>query len=98
MPTQQEKLEVIRQACIKANPEKDILIPTFILSDVLLAIDKKHKMANGYVEYLVGCNGAFYSQESLCESQHELAYWNLLKDSLSNQSSETIEFIYQLVK
>ncbi len=147
--TNEQKLEVIRKACVAANPEimelkfgcliktKDgiqhygqgledsndggfrsvdegcgccsnnqyydkgqfeILGREIRLADVLLAIQAKYQKINGYVTYLVGSNGTFYEQEGLCGSHQELDYWNLLKDSLTDQSEECIEFLYNLLK
>lgn len=71
------------------------------LSDVLVAIEnRKTSSSDGEVDYSsygilfhigkyadIGRNG-FYSK----------CYYNLLKDSLDDQSEETISFIYELLK
>lgn len=88
--------EKIREACIKANPEnkkdqclacgKDWNTP-IRLADVLLAIDKSHKLPSG--SYIT-------AMDSLCfyeaDTDRELFCWNL-KEPMENQSEETKAFI-----
>lgn len=138
-----QKIETIRQACIKANPEivelkfgcevetlnwgkvtitqngddyveyilpdgtrgdedtqiyfekeiQNILGRPIRLADVLLAMEGKISNdslslhSGGYRDFL------WYQDEKI-----QINFWNLLKDSLSDQSEETINFLYQLLK
>ena len=86
------KLKEIREACIKANPEKE-WVETYVageeeysddvpvhLADVLLAIE----------------------ETELWEIQSKWAYkliwaWNKKDDNLEHQSEETISFIHSLL-
>lgn len=65
------------------------------LADVLLAIDKKDGFKN------IENNFVMYSDGSMSwssETKDMQGSWNLLKDELCLQSTETIEFLYQLFK
>lgn len=146
MPTQQEKLEAIRAACIKANPsimdmewgcearqgkdmyiilaknaiykntsylvrqkesgavhDSSILGPNWHvlgrpirLADVLLAIITKDPANRTRV--IVESSGQFIFCVFGDEGKKAGPSWNLLKDSLTDQSPETIDFLYQLLK
>lgn len=72
------------------------------LADILLAINKNPE------DYSIGTDGRFmkmtwfpnggFNMEWVKESNGVLAIgWNLLKDDLSLQSPETIQFLYQLL-
>lgn len=59
------------------------------LADVLLALSKVGAVTNGG-KYLINI---------VSDGNSHIDYrWNLLKDSLTEQSEETIEFIYSLLK
>ena len=94
-----DKLQTIREACIKANPKKEweeyfpdagdhrgvaVDIPCR-LAAVLLAIDEK------FVEENSGNWGVEETQSKLVK------LWNLRNDDLSQQSEETINFLYDLL-
>lgn len=68
------------------------------LADVLRAIDvadsKKEKRNN----YCVTTNGGICTMGYVGRFYQLHAQWNLLKDRLEDQSNETIEFIYNLLK
>lgn len=91
--TTKDQLEFIRQKCIEANPalkERSDHCYRIRLADVLLAIVKAEAKKLGDK----------YSGIPICEKQFALVIrrWNLRKDSLSDQSLETSEFIYELLK
>lgn len=62
------------------------------LSDVLLAIDKEAP----YRSISISVSGKIIEQMGY-EDFDEHCSWNLLKDSLSSQSPETIDFIFNLL-
>lgn len=144
--TNQEKIEVIRKACIKANDDIlklqfgcliscndfskpsireyagwkwdrdteskirmvmessgqlfpfddnfEILGRPIRLADVLLAIEKKNLLI------AIDEEGAFIQYDSIDGEYTLRVYenWNLLKDSIYDQSEETINFLYELLK
>lgn len=103
MPTQQEKLEAIRDACIKANPKRDWMgddngypyQEPCRLADVLLAIGDQ-----GLVSLSVHSAGDFGTASFIWEPIGSMKHmtWNLLNDDLRDQSPETVDFLYQLLK
>lgn len=92
-------LDLIREACVKANPEIVVWSPTvnekerkaprpIRLADVLLAIPEGFALdSQGYF-----CEGDYngYVPNGL--------KWNLRNDSLESQSKDTIKFIASLLK
>lgn len=111
--THQEKIEAIRKACAKANPEIIVegcesgISPCACwwhknyppdgnkfrpirLADVLLAIDDKSSRER----YTVDCLGGFKK----VGTKWIICNWNLRKDSLEEQSEETVAFIYDLLR
>ncbi len=135
------KIETIREACIKANPSikdlvfgcvvvnevgeqervlwsidswkkggkdvqldgtavhiheselKEIIGRPIRLADVLLAIEKKYKD-----KYRVTSQGVFENYNPLLQRHVVNETWNLLKDDLTQQSDETIDFLFELLK
>lgn len=87
-----DKIDKIRKACIKANPEKDFSFLTgdFVhLADVLLAMP---------VGYFVKSDDGYFMQYT--ETDYPLCqecFWNLKENSLELQSEETINFIHELL-
>lgn len=102
----QQKLEAVRQACIKANPEIFVegcesgITPCdchwhknyppngnkyrpIRLADVLLAMDTKLETP-------------FFETVNAWET-FLFIRWDLSKDSLNEQSAETISFLYELL-
>jgi hypothetical protein len=90
--THQEKLEAIRKACVEANPKREWTMivgggwteSPVRLADVLLAMDAKLKTP-------------FFETANDWE-RFLFIKWNLYKDSLEEQSEETVAFIYDLLK
>jgi hypothetical protein len=87
-----DKLELIRQACIKANPigSGGFKYRPIRLADVLLAIDGT---TQGQL-IAIRPNGDMYRSDI----QNTKWHWNLRNDDLSQQSNECIEFLYDLLK
>lgn len=100
--TNEQKLESIRQACIKANP--DVYSPTGLepllegrpirLADVLLAI--------GNMLTIVDCDGNFYQMKMKLSDKEpkfekHLGKWNLRIDDLTQQSEAFIDFLHSLL-
>jgi hypothetical protein len=110
------KLQVIREKCIEANPEikSDLMecpecrLAVFWdgsrvlkqrpirLADVLLAI--------GNMLIVVDAEGNFYRLKMMLNwkvpritKDSHLGKWNLRADDLSQQSPETVDFIYSLL-
>lgn len=86
----QEKLELIRQKCIEANPDLgDLAVREYYreprLADVLLTMN-------------IGEFTTVKEIQKESSEVHTLALmWNLYEDDLSQQSPETIDFIHQLL-
>lgn len=107
--THEQKIQFIQERCIKANPEKGwwsaaegLREYEFRLADVLLAIKEKQGTSS---TFFVNPYGLFYSFEgtdfksgSTATVKYLHLGWNLLKDDLSQQSEETVSFIYELLK
>lgn len=90
-------LEIIKQACIKANPENELNWAgdygnPIRLADVLLAIWDKRKT---WQMFGLSEKGLVISQN---EDIEESYFWNLHNDSLEAQSPETLDFIAGLIK
>ena len=124
--THQQKLEAVRQACIKANPEivelklgcayrvpkrSEVFVVTSEhvietikgmgvkiigrpprLADVMLPIGRYEDLIH------VTCDGWFCVLGTPVNQFFRRAQWNLRKDSLDEQSEETISFLYELLK
>lgn len=102
--TQETQLKEIREACVRANPELkkracsnescDDSKPR--LADVLLAIDEKQRQVRWYVR----SDGQFcvVKYEDLDKPPRYFALWNLRRDSLEEQSDETLAFVHSLIK
>lgn len=107
------KLELIKQKCIEANPEIvinenaqlikfDHSVEYFVqtrpitLADVLMAIDKKIINERGvrHTQYMINTQGQLAEYGILGKI---LMSWNL-KEPLENQSEDTINFLYELLK
>jgi len=110
-----EKLELIRQKCIEANPEiletlslsenAEIIHTRTIsrpirLADVLLAIREKDVVISAFQSDEGACFGKVVDGNTNYDDRFEvdwsLAFWNLRKDDLNEQSQETISFIASL--
>lgn len=63
------------------------------LADVLLALNRKSN-TSGY--WAVDTTGAWLDMRK--SVRHIMSEWNLRKDSLDEQSEETISFLYELLK
>lgn len=95
--THQQKIAFIREACIKANPE--IMSLGFgcegrpiRLADVLLAIGRREDRIH------LSCDGWFCLLDAYTSNFMRRFNWYLHKDSLEDQSEETIDFIYSLLE
>ncbi len=109
--TNLQKIEVIRAKCIEANPEikkrryaigrgedfytSKYILPTIHIADVLVAIQHTPKTS----KLVIDDYGVFWDMNTLKNStlQEKSFAWNLLKDDLTLQSEETINFIYDLI-
>lgn len=96
--TQNDKLEIIRQKCIAANPEIGTARAHWPfereirLADVLLAIPHlKPRDHRNIVRGQAESAGNVGFMTVICE-------WNLRADDLREQSPETIEFLHSLLK
>ena len=99
-----DKINKIRKACIKANPEGFGIIDEqksypymrdVRLADVLLVIS--NSVHNVYID----ADGVFIDYDSVWESGEVKVHdfnWNLKDNNLENQSEETLEFIFNLLK
>lgn len=77
------------------SPNTKIFGRDIRLADVLLAIEKNSKDSF----FMIGQNGEF--NQLKLHSGEEISSgikYNFLKDNLTDQSEETIEFLYQLLK
>lgn len=92
-------LEIIRQACIKANPEIIIsknyerTIREIRLADVLLAIEKKELGK----EMCIGSDGQLAYRNNHFTLTFLNHYWDLKNDNLELQPEETLEFLSKLL-
>lgn len=107
-----DKLQKITESVYKANPDKPkIKMVCHVrghekseeepirLADVLLAISSRGDADTPAPVWAIDTAGEFFDQSTSDGSPIYLAkYWNLLKDSLSDQSPETLQFIYELLK
>ena len=93
MPTLPQKIEAIREACMRANPERgwkdeneygfDIEL-SVLLCDVLLAYDKVGKLC--------------WTEERLyADAAKLITHWNLLRPSLEDQEEATINLVYEIL-
>ncbi len=92
-----KNLETIRAACIKANPNDPALNQGgrshYGLTDVLLAIWQ----INPY-SYFLDVKGDFWVWDDIDKQPTRLRRsWNLRKDSLEEQSEETLQFLADLL-
>jgi hypothetical protein len=103
---QSDKLNFIREKCIATNKEKfcgrarcsgeKCLNATIRLADVLLAMEQSRKRDGS--EWLVMFTGEFRYVNVLHHSLERHPKWNLRADDLREQSEETINFLYELLK
>src|SRR5438270_678262 len=99
-----EQLEAIRDACVKANPDK--ACPTIELkgdkccehsirlADVLLAMEVKDPNNR----YQVRTSGHIGTISPVSPMTHVYTRWNLPADDLTLQPDETINFLYALLQ
>jgi hypothetical protein len=100
--TRQEQIDLIRAACIEANPSDTTLREQnswqglqikrshgrpIRLADVLLAMDRYAR-----TEVCVGKDGSFCVGDG-----PKMAWWKLRKDDLTEQSDECVAFLAQLL-
>lgn len=95
-------LELIKAACVAANPDKDwqhwetpdrLVDTSPRLADVLLAIGEKLPKT----EYLVDARGFVLSYSTLSVAEPSVS-WNLRADNLDDQSLECLAFIANLLR
>src|SRR4029077_17503177 len=97
-----EKIVLIRQKCIKANPDRVGAYESddgFVgaenapvrLADVLLAIKRNVKEGRDKTEYLFDIVSELWGKRKAWG-------WNLHKDDLTEQSAECITFLADLLK
>lgn len=107
--TNKENIEVIRRACVAANPEKwepycsfDATRKSFEpirLADVLLAIqeaDTPMGIETSIMRSLKRDPNEMYLYYRMGDGERILCAWNLRED-LENQSPETIQFLATLL-
>jgi len=108
-----EKLEAIRQACIKANPEIvvnkhaqlikfDHSVEYFEQCRPIRLVDVLLAGVTG-MEYAVSEDGHFLKLSGVTETGLNTyegigIYWNLRTDDLIKQSEECIGFLYDILK
>src|SRR2546426_810952 len=90
----EEKIAAIRQKCIEANPDREWVVQTIRLADVLLAIEKSDNDQVTFVD-AAGFFYADYLQGNGIEPQD--VCWNLPKDDLNEQSEECLDFLAELL-
>ena len=101
MKTRQENLQIIRDACVAANPKERVIIGGVLeiitpirLADVLLAVE-----GNDTRDLLrIDEYGVFWIGNSIevVRENHKIQY-NLRTDDITLQSDECIEFIAGLL-
>ena len=107
--TRQEQLDLVRAACIEANPSDPTLRDQnsgqglqikrahgrpVRLADVLLAIER----SDHDELYSVGEGGWFYQDTLQGDGYANMdVLWNLRKDDLTEQSDECVSFLAQLL-
>lgn len=107
-PEHEQRLEAVRQKCVEANPDINLVYlgeekgkplyagrsPT--LADVLLAV--AHKDHDLFVNEQGGMCGDSMRAEGWTQiMDRDDAHWNLRQDSLDQQSEPTITFLHQLL-
>jgi hypothetical protein len=91
MPTLPQKLEAIRQACVRANPDRyQFGIPCpLVLSDILLAYDKAGKLSWSKDKYGIVNLGH--------DATELIINWRLGRPSLDDQEEPTVNLIYEIL-
>lgn len=99
-----DKIKYIKEKIIQANPTKQwewdckcgmTHDKDYSLADVLLAIQNRGEV---FKNYHIATSGHFYSVMIDHRTLVQAYKWDLFKDSLSDQSNETIDFIFNLLK
>lgn len=97
-----ENIEVIRRACVAANPEiktrKEItskygdydVEDDIRLADILFTLSERDYL------FCVNASGLLYREDD--GPIRPFVYYNLRKDSLTDQSDETLQFLADLLK
>ncbi len=101
--TREQKIERIREACVKANKDRyiawgnDNLDQTIRLADVLLVMREQGVRASKIVLFL----GFDVSLDNNINPNYEVSYdhsyWNLRADDLTLQSDPTIDFLDEVL-
>lgn len=107
--TKTEALSVIREACIKANPEIEKrrdwekVDPQFIGTEkgIEYLSEAPIRLADVLLAIEMPCGAWITSTDFHCfhaaDTDEELVTWNLRQDSLESQSPETLEFLAGLL-
>ena len=75
----------------------EIIGRDILSSDVMAAIDKKTRHANGWEELCVLMSGCISDAEDPNCPFSQKAYWNLLRPSLDDQEEATVNLIYEIL-
>ena len=93
----QKNIEIIREAAIKANPEEWI----YKMSGIELEKDRQPRLAD--VLHTLNRDGKFEKRSNsrlyiyFYRSRDAAFIWDLLHDSLEDQSEETLQFLADLL-
>lgn len=113
MAMREEYLKVIRDACLKANPEIEVRNSSMMLKGTFTGLinhrDTKIRVADVLLAlesiksrehtYWIDCGGQFASRKFSEEHESWLhVFWNLRADNLNEQSDECVAFIAELLK
>lgn len=109
--TRQEQLDLIRDACIEANPDKEwircavgdctVHISKIGLADVLFAIGKKergHLFARADGKTVVFFVWNKFGDANCHAVEPTYKEWNLCNDDLTDQSDECVAFVAELLQ
>jgi hypothetical protein len=101
-------LQSIREACIKANPEKNwkgfkygklgVINATCGLADVLLAIWKANPANRTNITVESSGQFIYITYDDAGAYKNAGPEWNLRKDDLTEQSDESLAFLADLLK
>lgn len=70
----------------------------YTLADVLLTLGCHQNKNTSGRTILIDSNSGLFVEEMRDYNKSHQTHWNFLKDSLTDQSEETIDFLYELLK
>ena len=111
--THQEKIEAIREACVKANPNKCIIVTTKDIDSTIFEPGKVIDVTGIVVPITLSdvMNAIMHTEHTVCIASNErfevfkdgewvqvFKTWCFANDNLEDQDESTIDFIYDLIK